>query len=173
MIIEIWIKDKYAKNEEADIIAKLAHAGAKPAFAKISRLYRVDGDFEKKDFKKIAEEILIDPVTEEYSLAARKLKGKNLFRPLAVLAAPIADNAALFRVEICLKDSITDVVGESVKETIADVIDKKPGNVRFGHAYYFSIDSERKLKHAVSEVLINELIHTFRITELLQSSVMQ
>jgi phosphoribosylformylglycinamidine (FGAM) synthase PurS component len=159
MIIEIWTKKKYSKNEEMDLITRLSHARLRPDFAKISRLYRIDADFEKKDFEKIAKEILIDPITEEYSLSDRigkrrenldcKLKNKNLFR-----------------VEVWLKDSVTDVIGESVQETILDVIHKKVKNVRYGHAYYLFVDSGSRIKHAVSEVLINELIHVCRINKI-------
>lgn len=156
MIIEVWTKEKYSKNEELDLFGRLSHTGLKPSFVKISRLYKINAEFSKEIFKKITEEILIDPITEEYSLSGRdyamfrkaghKLKGKNLFR-----------------VEVWLKDSVTDVIGESVQQTISDVLGKKPGNVRYGHAYYLSANSQSKLKHAVSEVLINDLIHTCHI----------
>ena len=54
MIIEIWTKEKYAGNEEAAFMARLAHAGLKVKTARLSRLYRVDADFSKAEFSKIA-----------------------------------------------------------------------------------------------------------------------
>jgi len=68
-----------------------------------------------------------------------------------------------YRVEVWLKDSVTDVVGESVKDAIADVLGKEPAAVRFGHAYYVPCASGLKLKHAVSKTLVNEVVNKFKI----------
>ena len=146
MIIEIRTKEKYAKNEEAAFIARLAHAGLKVKTARLSRLYRVDGDFTKADFSKIASELLTDNITEHCSLTPGKAGLKNTYR-----------------VEVWLKDSVTDVVGESVKEAVADVAGKLPAAVRFGRAYYVPCASERKLRQAVSKTLVNEVVNKFKI----------
>jgi len=146
MIIEIWTKEKYAKNEEAAFMARLAHAGLKIKTARLSRLYRVDADFSKAQFGKLASELLTDNITEHYSLSAGKAGLKKAYR-----------------VEVWLKDSVTDVVGESVKDAIADVLGRAPQAVRFGHAYYVPCASELKLKHAVSKTLVNEVVNKFKI----------
>ena len=146
MIIEIWTKEKYAKNEEAAFTARLAHAGLKVKTARLSRLYRVEAGFDKKEFEKIASTLLTDNITEHYSLAPGKAGLRNAYR-----------------VEVWLKDSVTDVVGESVKEAIADVAGKAPETVRFGHAYYVPCDSEPKLKRAVTKTLVNEIVNKFKI----------
>lgn len=146
MIIEIWTKEKYARNEEAAFTARLAHAGLKVKTARLSRLYRVDADFSRKEFEKIASELLTDNITEHYALAPGKagLKGS-------------------YRVEVWLKDSVSDVIGESVKEAIADVAGSLPRAVRFGHAYYVPCGSELKLKNAVVKTLVNEIVNKFKI----------
>ena len=146
MIIEIWTKEKYAKNEEAAFTARLAHAGLKVETARLSRLYRIDADFSKEQFTKIASELLTDNITEHYALSPGKAGLKNSYR-----------------VEVWLKDSVTDVVGESVKEAIADVAGAFPETVRFGHAYYVPCDSEQKLKHAVTKTLVNQIVNKFKI----------
>ncbi|MDO8802897.1 MAG: phosphoribosylformylglycinamidine synthase subunit PurS [Elusimicrobiota bacterium] len=146
MIIEIWTKEKYARNEEAAFIARLAHAGLKVKAARLSRLYKVDADFSKEEFEKIASELLTDNITEHYSLSPGKAGLKDAYRA-----------------EVWLKDSVTDVVGESVKEAVADVAGKLPEAVRFGHAYYVPCDSEQKLKHAVTKTLVNEIVNKFKI----------
>ena len=146
MIIEIWTKEKYAKNEEAAFTARMAHAGLKVKAARLSRLYRVDADFSRAQFDRIASKLLTDNITEHYSLTP----GKNGLKKV-------------YRVEVWLKDSVTDVVGESVKEAIADVLGKEPKAVRFGHAYYVPCDSGLKLKHAVSKTLVNEVVNKFSI----------
>lgn len=146
MIIEIWTKEKYAKNDEDAFIARLAHAGLKVKAARLSRLYRVDADFTKETFSKIASELLTDPITEQCSLTPGKAGLKNAYK-----------------VEVWLKDSVTDVVGESVKEAVADVAGKLPDSVRFGHAYYVGCDSELKLRRAVAKTLVNEVVNKFKI----------
>lgn len=146
MIIEIWTKEKYAKNEEEGFLGRLAHAGLKVKTARLSRLYRVDADFSRKEFDRIAAELLTDKITEQYSLSAGKAGLKKACR-----------------VEIWLKDSVTDVVGESVKDAIADVLGKEPAAVRFGRAYYVPRGSGAALKRAVTGTLVNEVVNKFKI----------
>ncbi|MBI4350483.1 MAG: phosphoribosylformylglycinamidine synthase subunit PurS [Elusimicrobia bacterium] len=146
MIIEIWTKEKYAKNEEAAFLGRLAHAGLDVKAARLSRLYRVDAGFSEETFSRIASELLTDNITEHCSLKPGKAGLKNAYR-----------------VEVWLKDSVTDVVGESVKEAVADVAGELPEAVRFGHAYYVQCASELKLRQAVSKTLVNEVVNKFRI----------
>ena len=146
MIIEIWTKEKYAGNEEAAFIARLAHAGLKVKTARLSRLYRVDADFSKAEFSKIASKLLTDNITERCSLSPGKAGLKNAYRA-----------------EVWLKDSVSDVVGESVKSAITDVLGREPGAVRFGHAYYVPCGSELELRRAVSKTLVNEVVNKFKI----------
>ncbi len=143
MIIEIRTKEKYAKNEKEGFIARMAHAGLKVKAARLSRLYRVEADFSRPEFDRLGADLLTDPITETYSLSRPRpgLKG--------------------WRVEVWLKDSVTDVVGESVKGAIADVLGKEPRIVRFGRAYYVACESELKLKRAVAKTLVNETVNKF------------
>ncbi len=127
-------------------MARLAHAGLKVKTARLSRLYRVDADFSKAEFSKIASELLTDNITERCSLSPGKAGLKNAYRA-----------------EVWLKDSVSDVVGESVKSAITDVLGREPGAVRFGHAYYVPCDSELKLRRAVSKTLVNEVVNKFKI----------
>ncbi|OGR75625.1 MAG: hypothetical protein A2X32_03135 [Elusimicrobia bacterium GWC2_64_44] len=149
MIIETWTKEKYAKNEEDGFVARMAHAGLKLERARVSRLYRVEGSFSRPDFDRLGKELLADSITEKYSLRP----GANGFK-------------GAWRVEVWLKDSVTDVVGESVKGAIADVLGKEPAVVRFGHAYYAACESEAKLKHAVVKTLVNEIVNKFKIEKI-------
>jgi phosphoribosylformylglycinamidine (FGAM) synthase PurS component len=148
MIIEIRTKEKYAGNEEAGFIGRMAHAGLKVKAARLSRLYRVEGDFSRAEFGRLGADLLTDPITETCSLA----------RPSAGLKG--------WRVEVWLKDSVTDVVGESVKGAIADVLGREPNTVRFGHAYYVACESELKLRHAVAKTLVNETVNKFGIEKI-------
>ncbi|PIU17658.1 MAG: hypothetical protein COT18_12875 [Elusimicrobia bacterium CG08_land_8_20_14_0_20_59_10] len=149
MIIEIWTKKKYSANEETAFLGRLGRAGLKAGAARLSRLYRVDSALGRAEVEKLASGLLADPITENYSL----VPGKTGF-------------GGGWRVEVWLKDSVTDVVGESVKEAITGVLGKDPGAVRFGHAYYVACDSAVKLKHAVSKTLVNEIVNKFGIEKI-------
>ncbi|MBU2572714.1 MAG: phosphoribosylformylglycinamidine synthase subunit PurS [Elusimicrobia bacterium] len=160
MIIEVWTKEKYSVNEEAGLIGRLAHAGLPVKTARLSRLYKIEAPFHKKDFDRIAAELLTDKITERYSLSARPAlfpKGpKRCARP---------GLKKFYRVEVWLKNSVTDVVGESVKEAIRDIMGGQPRNVRFGRAYYIACGSESRLKRAVSTTLMNEIVNVYSVTK--------
>lgn len=148
MTIEVWTKEKYSAAEEAGLRARLAHAGLKVKAARLSRLYRIDAPFPESAFGRIAAELLTDTITERYALSDRpRLKG-------------------LFRVEVWLKDSVTDVVGESVKEAIRDIMGGHPRSVRFGHAYYVACASESRLKSVVSEMLVNDIVNVYSVKKI-------
>ena len=148
MIIEIRTKEKYAGNEEAGFIGRMAHAGLKVKAARLSRLYRVDAGFSRAEFDRLGADLLTDRITETYSLSRPRpgIKG--------------------WRVEVWLKDSATDVVGESVRGAVADVLGKEPEGVRFGHAYYVACGSRDALRRAVEKTLVNGIINKFAIEKI-------
>lgn len=149
MIIEIRTKEKYAKNEEEGFIARMAHAGLKVKAARLSRLYRVDAPFGRAEFDRLGRGLLADPVSETYTLKP--------WRPSLGRA---------WRVEVWLKDSVTDVVGESVKGAVADVLGREPAAVRFGRAYCAACASEAELRRAVAKTLLNETVNKFTIEKI-------
>ncbi|MBI4802669.1 MAG: hypothetical protein HY796_09130 [Elusimicrobia bacterium] len=146
MLIEVWTKEKHSAGEEAGLISRLAHAGLPVKAVRLSRLYKIEAPFPKNDFARIAAELLTDKITERYSLSVRPGLKK------------------LYRVEVWLKNSVTDVVGESVKEAIHDVLGKAPDNTRFGRGYYVACGCESRLKRAVSTVLVNEIVNVYGVT---------
>ena len=148
MIIEVWTKDKYAHNEEAGLLARLKRAGLDIKTARLSRLYKIEAPWTKKDFDRLGAELLTDNITEHYSLSKRPgVKGR-------------------WRVEVWLKNSATDVIGESVKEAVHDMLGRLPSAVRFGHAYYAACASEEKLRAVVAKTLMNEVVNVCGITKL-------
>jgi len=146
MIIEIWTKEQYAGNEEQGFIARMAHTGLVVNAARLSRLYRVEGDFTGAEYMDMATGLLLDKITEHSALTP---------------GGPALKNG--WRVEVWLKDSVTDVVGESVKSAIAGAFGKEPTAVRFGHAYYVQCESETKLKQAVEKTLVNAIVNKFAV----------
>ena len=149
MIIEIFTKDKYAKNEEAGLIKKLASAGFETEFLRFSKIYRIEGGYSKSVSIKLAGSLLCDSITESWSFKPRRFAGRNIYS-----------------VEIWLKDSVTDVVGESVRSAVADMGFDKPAIARFGKRLYVRAVSAAKLRHAVAKTLANETVNYCKITEL-------
>jgi len=150
MIIEIWAKEKYAKNEEAGFVKKLALAGFKTNFLKFSKLYLIEGVYSGTETSRLAGELLLDAITEAWSVKPRRCAGANIYR-----------------VEIWLKNSVTDVVGQSVKEAVADMGLKAPKRCRFGRCLYVLASSELKLRHAVAKTLMNETVNYCKITTIM------
>ncbi len=147
MIIEVWTKDKYAKNEEINLINKFQAAGFNLGKVHLSRLYKIKGDFSKGNFEKISGNLLIDKITERASLKGRKFGSKKMYKA-----------------EIWLKPTSTDVVGESVLKAIGDIGLKEPFSARFGHAFYFEGLSESKARLMIERVLINDIINTYKMS---------
>lgn len=148
MIIEVWTKDKYSGSEEAGLLARLTRAGLDLKTVRLSRLYKIEAPWAEKDFDRLGAQLLTDKITEHYSLSRRPgIKGR-------------------WRVEVWLKNSATDVVGESVKEAVRDMLGRSPSNVRFGRAYYADCASGEKLRAVVAKTLMNEVVNVCGITKL-------
>ena len=158
MLIEIWTEDKFSDNEEKGLIDRLSRAGLNVGAAKLSRLYDVNAPWPRRDFSRLASGLLADPITERCSLSRRP--GLETF----------------YRVEVWLKKSATDVVGESVKEAIHDMLGRAPSGVRFGRAYYLAGHGARKpsaerggdpyalkLRTVVAKTLANEIVQNFTV----------
>ncbi len=148
MVIEVWTKERYSASEEAGLIARLARAGLPVKKARLSRLYKIDAPFPDNAFRRIAADLLTDKITERWSLSAR----------------PGLKN--ICRVEVWLKNSVTDVIGESVQEAVRDMTGGQPRSVRFGRAYYVACGSPERLKRTVSEVLVNEIVNVYSVTKI-------
>ena len=147
MIIEIYTKEKFAFNEEQNLINKLSYF----IFcknARESKLYYIEGNYSQEEKKIIASEILSDKIVENYSFRRRKFKNN------------------FFRFEIWFKDGITDVVAESVSNAIEDYGFDRTKKVKTGKAIYIETDNFEKARKAVKECFVNELIQKSQISEL-------
>jgi phosphoribosylformylglycinamidine (FGAM) synthase PurS component len=145
MKIEVWTKNRYAASEERALVSTLAGAGLRAGRVRLSRIYSVDAPWPKKDFERLAAGLLADPITEDWSLSGRPAAGAD------------------YRVEVWLKNSVTDVIGESVKEAVRDMLERSPQGVRFGRAYYVRCASAAKLGEAVRKTLANEVVSTVTV----------
>lgn len=146
MIIEIYTNDLY-DFESKNLKLSLVNYRALDLKVKVARLYNISGISDKKFLKSIARDILIDPIVENYCL-----EEKSCFF-----------SQYNGHIDIFLKDSVTDVVGESV----SDIIERIKGiktEVRTGKRFYYCGNTDLFLEF-IKEEFFNELIHKIEIKE--------
>lgn len=147
MIVELYTKDIY--DTESKLIERLFKNYSKSNISvKLTRLYDILDCFNKDEVLRIAKEILVDPIVEEYLIrdVDGYLKGYDGM------------------VELFLRDSLTDVVGESVSDIIKRVLDRD-FKVRTGRCFYFSASKDLFLDF-VKEEFFNEHLHKINIKKL-------
>lgn len=140
---------------------------------KVSSLYKLKGELTTQEIETIAKELLTDPVTQEYNVKGichSEAKPKNLFfsaqNQNEILRS--AQNDSLSKViviEVWLKPGVTDSVGENVVKGIKDLGLKKEVKAFSGSRYVFECDlAPLNFETAVKKILVNPLIHDYKIT---------
>lgn len=148
MIVEIYTKDNY-DFESKNLKLAISKFGSEGVFdVKVSKLYKIENIKNKKVLNSIVNDILIDPIVEECLVGDKK----NLFF-----------NKYQGYVEIFLKDSVADVVGESVSDIIERIKGLKT-SVRIGKRFYYCGIKDRFLDF-IKEEFFNELIHKISFKE--------
>lgn len=144
--IEVFSKKDYGDKKAAGIKSKLESVGLKNIDAVIpSVIYQIDGAFSKKEIAQIAQNLLTDPVLEESAVGIKKQKG-------------------YYKVQVWIRDSSTDVTGESVKAAIFVLGMKTPQSVRIGNAFLIKGKFTRKdLEAAVKKTYVNEMLNKYVI----------
>lgn len=118
---------------------------------KLSRIYEISKDANKDYFKKIAEEMLYDPIVENFKLV---VSDKRFFPGYKIF------------VKVSFKKGVTDVVGESVKKIISDMGYESPGEVKTSKGFYFSLNDKTEIINFIKENYANELIHNIVVEEI-------
>ncbi|MGB9677363.1 MAG: phosphoribosylformylglycinamidine synthase subunit PurS [Candidatus Ratteibacteria bacterium] len=148
-----WIVEIYKKKNIRDVfgedikksIEELGIFGINEV--KVSNLYKIECNTEKKNIEKITKELFIDNVSEDYSIYKKRKREKNYWI-----------------IEIFLKDGVTDPVGETAKKTITESGILKNVNVKTGKKYYIKGKiNEAQIKEICEKILANTLIHNFFI----------
>ncbi len=134
-----------------DDIRHLGAAGVQQVTA--SQLYRLIGDLSVEDRNRIAQDLLCDPVVQDFrdgieaqapSAAGSKSKTKS---KQAVI-------------DVWYKSGVTDVVGESVLKGIQDLHVSGISEVRTGHRYRIQgIGQAEPAKKIAWSLLANPLVH--------------
>lgn len=142
MIIEVFTKDKF-DVESKNITKNFTTYGGSGAI-KLTKLYDINARERKDYFNNIARFILIDPVVEDFNIESLLRRGRII-------------------IELWLKESIVDLLGESVKMAIGDYGFKPPEMVRTGKRFYFEICDIEKARSFIEEEFSNEIIHRIKI----------
>lgn len=144
--VEVWLKPEFMDAEGLAARHELAAAGMRGLKnARAGKIFEIEGGLDKRELKRIADEILADKITEDLYI-------NDTFSP---------DGTR--RAEVWLKGSASDVVGESVQEAVLDAMGIRC-KVRCGAAYVLTGGAGGgKLERAVNKTLANPIIHECRI----------
>lgn len=154
MIYEIEIKTKkgFVDPQGAHTVSDIASIGIKDVSdVKYVAVYRLDGDITLKQANFIAEELLSDKITEDFTIKSYKsLDDKKTEKN---------------SIEVWFKHGVTDTVSESVVKAIKDLGIKKEIVVKTGKKYCLTgknVD-DNKLKKIATGLLANTLIQEYLI----------
>ena len=146
--IEVFYKKNYGDKKIAAIKNRLESVGLKNiAQIEPSTIYKIEGDYDKTAANHIAAKLLADPVLETYHTAVRRPKG-------------------FFKVQVWIRESSTDVVGESVKDVIAAMGYARPQSARVCNAFAVCGNfTKAQLEAAVKKTFVNEVVNKFTAEE--------
>ncbi len=152
-LVEVRLKPEYADAEGASALALLRGQGLTSIReVRVSRLYELKGPVTANHATQAARDLLGDPVTHESRLvspAASPLNGMNFWR-----------------VEVWLKPTVTDPVGETVREAFGEMGLPKPDGARCAMVYRLNGRSTKlQIEKAVAKSLANPLIHRVVVSE--------
>jgi phosphoribosylformylglycinamidine synthase len=138
--IEIRPKSLFGDPHASGVFAQIRELGIDAVRAvRSARLFFLYGEFGEAEARRIAEELLIDPVVEEYSL-------------LAEGAAP-ANAGGAGVIEVHLKPGVMDPVAASTEQAIRDMGFRLSG-VRTGRRYELDGEVAAEVREAIARKLL-------------------
>lgn len=152
-LIEVRLRPEFADAEGAGALALLHGQGLSSIKeARACRLYEIRGPLSANQVLQAAKDLLSDGVTQEHRV---------------VTPSPVQLNGMNFwRVEVWLKSTVCDAVGETVSAAIAEMGLPRPDAVRCALVYRLAGRSTKaQIEKAVSRSLANPLIHRFLVSE--------
>lgn len=151
--VEVRLKPEYADAEGAAALALLRGQGLTSVReVRVARLYELKGPVTVNHVQQAARDLLGDPVTHEarlVTLGTSPLNGMNFWR-----------------VEVWLKPTVTDPVGETVREAFLEMGLPRPDSARCALVYRLNGRAAKpQIEKAVSKTLANPLIHRVVVSE--------
>jgi phosphoribosylformylglycinamidine (FGAM) synthase PurS component len=145
--IEISFKKGFGDKHGEHIKHEISELGVQGITAvKYSPVYKFDGNLSLQEAERISSRLLIDPITEEYSInPENSAKGRILM-------------------EIWLKKGVTDTVAESVAKAVKDIGINEPLNIKTGHKFVFKGKvSAAAIKQVARKLLYNPMIQECKL----------
>jgi len=152
-LIEVRLRPEHADAEGAAALTLLRAQGLTSLIeARVARLYEIKGPISANQVLQATKDLLCDAVTQEHR---------------AITPSPAPMNGANFwRVEVWLKPTVSDPVGETVRDAIADMALPRPETVRCALVYRLvGRANKAALEKAVARSLANPLIHRAVVSE--------
>ncbi len=141
---EVFNKPAFADVHGDSILENIRELGISSLEAvQSARVFLIEADFDDSFAKKVAQELLTDPVCEQFFIGRSKA-------PAGLAKATL--------IEVHLKSGVTDPVAESVVTAIADM-GVKAGNVRTARKYVLLGQiSQSQIETVTKKVLANDCI---------------
>ncbi len=152
-LIEVKLRNEFNDAEGAAAMALLREQGlSNLKEVRCGRLYEISGALSANQAHQAGKDLLCDAVTQEFRL---------------VPASPAPMNGMNFwRVEVWLKPTVSDPVGATVSEAIAEGGLPRPTGARCAHLYLLNGRAVKaQIEKAVAKSLANPLIHRVVVTE--------
>jgi len=146
----VEIAPKYGMSDPAGtaLLAHLPSIGVQGVHEiRVSALYEIAGPLTANQVTQLSRELLSDPITQDYRLGSSTPSAAFLVGPH-------------WRVEVWLKPTVTDPVGESVCKAIRDMGLPPPDGVRTGAAYrILGRIGKNHVERILASLLANPVIH--------------
>ena len=146
--IEVWYRKGVFDPGSKGICSDILDLGVKGITAvETGSIFLIKGNFSKTSLRKIARELLADPITQDFYYGKRAL-------PRGAVS-----------VEVWFKEGVTDTVGETARKAIADLGITGECSISTAKRYllYGQNISKKKTEVIASRLLSNEVIQTGKL----------
>jgi phosphoribosylformylglycinamidine synthase len=145
--IEVWYRKGVFDPGSQGLCSDILDLGIKGITAvEIGSIFLIKGNILPAGLKKVAQELLVDPVTQEFYSGKRDLPKRAV------------------SVEVWFKEGVTDTVGETTRKGIADLGITGEFAVSTARRYllYGKNISQKKVADITGRLLSNEVIQTYK-----------
>ena len=146
--IEVWYRKGIFDPGSRGLCSDILDLGIKGVTSvEIGSIFLIKGKISPANLKKVAQELLVDPVIQEFYSGKRAL-------PKGAVS-----------VEVWFKEGVTDTVGETARKGMADLGITGEFAVSTARRYllYGKNISEKKAAAIAGRLLANEVIQTYKI----------
>ncbi|MCP4481505.1 MAG: phosphoribosylformylglycinamidine synthase subunit PurS [bacterium] len=149
-IIEVYYKKAEFDTNSKAILKEIKAAGFQTSFnLKTERLYKINVEMSCDELNLIAQELLVDPVTQDYRVASTDRE------------SPYQD---VYLADIWLKNGVTDPVGETIERGIRTIGINHQANVHTGSRYLISQEVDKQeVDELIRKLLMNSVIHEYSL----------